>query len=381
MSGRTDKDLIGSNLMILGSTVVDNKTNICGRNIKAKELELRGPIKSANANPVEICSDVVMKGDLVVNGTVTSHTCPPQQSIANVTYESRTDVTGYGGVNLKAYTIKSGNSGKNILFIAGFSHSNLMWKNQFLDGNLITQHNIYAYDWRSQGESDRPPVTGLGPADTVYAPGENLADDLDAVITTLGIAPCVVVAHSYGNASLNEYIRKYGTGSLDGIVKCAGEALTTNVHLGSGLTAQVLAAAPLITSPNLNDNVRGWSQFINYSSACTFDESTRDTFLTTNSLPPSIVGALLSFIPGPRGGPEPADNNALYASFDKPTLLVQGSVDGVVKPGEAQLLEAKLLAVSSIVPTLKIYSDIGHLFPLEAAVQFNADLLTWLGTF
>ena len=350
--------------------------------LRTCNLELSGSIKSKDrTKAVEICSDVVMKGNLNVLGNVTSSTCPPQQSIANIAYESRTDVAGYGGVNIKAYTIKSGNPGKNILFIAGFSHSHLMWKNQFLDGDLSSQHNIYAYDWRSQGESDRPAPTGPGPADTIYAPGENHADDLNAVIVALGIAPCVIVAHSYGNAPLNEYIRKYGTGSLSGIVKCAGEALTTGVNIGSGLTPGLLSLAPLITSPNFNDNVQGWSKFIDIGSACTFDKSTRDTFLTANSLPPPIVGALLSFIPGPRGGPPPVNNDALYASFNKPTLLAQGSVDGVVKPGEAQLLQAKLLAVSPIVPTLKIYNGIGHLFPLEAVTAFNADLLAWLATF
>lgn len=89
----------------------------------------------------------------------------------------------------------------------------------------------------------------------------------------------------------------------------------------------------------------------------------------------------MSFIPGPRGGPLPVNNDAFYASFNKPTMLAQGSVDCAVLPNQAYLLQSKLLAVSPIIPTLKIYNGIGHLFPLEDYATFNADLLTWLNTF
>lgn len=377
MKKGTDATNVNSNSGNIGCDVLRAREKI-----DTCELQLRGPIKSAvRTQPVEICSDVVMKGNLTVSGTVASNTCIVQLNLANVTYEARTDVAGYGGVNIKAYTIKSGNPGKNLLFIAGLAHSHLMWKNQFLDGQLSTQHNIYAYDWRSQGESDRPAVTGPGPADTVYAPGENHADDLNAVITTLGIAPCVLVAHSYGNAPLREYIRKYGTGSLSGIVLGSGESLVNSIVVGSGLTPALLALSALATSPNYIDNVQGWEQFVDLSSACTFDKSTRDTFMTANSLPPSVTGALSSFIPGPRGGPPPVNNDAWYASINKPTLIVQGSVDGLIKPGEPYLIRDKLLAVSPIVPTVKIYPGIGHLFPLENYPTFNADLLVWLLTF
>lgn len=333
-------------------------------------LSIGGPLVSNPAN-----QPLVINADVEINGTLTASTCPAQASIANVAYQARIPVVGYNGVAIQAYRISSGNPGKNILFIHGFAHTNLMWKNQYADGALTTQHNVYAYDMRGQGESARPFTTGVGPADTVYAPGENHADDLNAVITTLGIAPCVVVAHSLGTAVLKEYIRDYGTGSLLGIILGAGEV---GPVLGSGLTPALLAVAPLVTSPNYNSNVQGWAGFVNISSACTFDQSTHDTFMTSNSLPYAITGAYLSFYAGPRGGPPPVSNDSLYASITIPTMIVQGSADAIIQANQPFIIQSKL---TSITPTMHIYPGIGHLFPLENYTQFDSDLLAWLGTF
>lgn len=331
--------------------------------------------KSAITSNVHIQGNTCIDGDVNIHGTLTASTCPPQASVSNIVYKSRTTVTGYNGVAIQAYCISSGNPGKNVLFIHGFAHTNLMWKNQYLDGQLITHHNLYSYDLRGQGESERPFPTGPGPTDTVYAPGENHADDLNAVITTLGIAPCVVVAHSLGNAVLKEYIRDYGTGSLLGIVLGAGEV---GPVLGAGLTPELRAIAPLVASPYYTNNVQGWAKFVQISSACSFDQSTHDTFMTANSLPFLITGCYLSFYAGPRGGPPPANNDALYASITIPTMIVQGAVDQIIQADQPFIIQSKLINVT---PTMKIYPGIGHLFPLENLTVFNADLLAWLATF
>lgn len=319
----------------------------------------RGVAPTRYANEIDVCAD----------------RAPPQASLGSIVYAARTSVAGYGGVNVKAYTFSSGRPGKNILFMHGYAHSHLVWKNQLVDPQLLLAHNVYAYDYRGIGESDRPFPTGPGPADTIYAPGENHADDLNAVITTLGISPCVLVAHSLGNFIVQEYIRKYGQGAVSGIVWVGG---MQGPVVPAGLTPGLLALAPLITSADLEKWAQGLASFIRISTEKDLDIDTHDTFMLTNAMPPAIAGSWLSVFAGPRLGPPPANNVALYASIIKPSLIIMGQLDAVVLPSNATAMKQ---AMTSIVATLKLYDGVGHVPQMEAITSFRSDLVTWLGTF
>lgn len=296
------------------------------------------------------------------------HKCPHQAEITDIVYKARTSVTGYGGVKLTAYTISSETGGKNILFVHGFAHSNLMWKNQYLDPTLTSSHNIYSYDWRGMGESDRPSPTGPGPTDTIYAPGENMADDLDAVITALGLTKVVLVSHSYGGAIVAEYFRKYGQSKVEGYVRIASE---TGPVLGAQLSPALLALAPKLLSTDLNVRIPAIEEFINISSKCKLDTKTRDHFMAANYVPADVVGSLLSFQAGPRGGPVPADNVALWASITIPVVLMHGIYDNDVLLSGSELTKDMLTST----PAKLLKYKTGHLVPLEDKKRFNHDLL------
>ncbi len=299
--------------------------------------------------------------------------CPHQANIADIVYKNRTTVTGYGGVKLTAYTISSGTGGKNILFVHGFAHSNLMWKNQFLDPALTYKHNIYAYDWRGMGESERPSPTGPGPTDTIYAPGENMADDLDAVITALGLSKVVLVSHSYGGAIVGEYFRNYGQSKIEGWIRIASE---TGPVLGAQLTPDLLSLVPKLLSTDLNVRIPGVEQFIDISSKCKLDTKTRDHFIAANYIPADVAGAILSFQAGPRGGPVPPNNIALWGSITIPVLFVHGEFDDVV------LLSGSILTKAMMTSTpakLSIYKT-GHLVPIEDYKRFNHELLDFVAS-
>ena len=61
MSGRTDKDIIGANLLILGSTVIDRDKNIDAKVISGKTLRVTGCFVS----PIKVGENVT-EGDVLV---------------------------------------------------------------------------------------------------------------------------------------------------------------------------------------------------------------------------------------------------------------------------------------------------------------------------
>lgn len=69
MSGRTDKDILGANLLILGSTVIDRDRNIDAKIISGKTLRVTGCFVS----PIKVGENVT-EGDVLVPSTSVDRT-------------------------------------------------------------------------------------------------------------------------------------------------------------------------------------------------------------------------------------------------------------------------------------------------------------------
>lgn len=285
----------------------------------------------------------IVANNVTVRGILSTNTIPPQAKLSDIVC-TRTNIAGYGGVNLVAYTVSTGTGGQNLLFIHGFAHTFLQWKNQLVDPVLKSTHNLYAYDWRGMGESDRPDPTGVGPADTVYAEEENHADDLNAVITGLGLANVVLVSHSYGNVPATGYIRKYGLGAVVGWIKIAGEV---GPVLGPGLTPDFQALVPSLLSSQLNVRIPAEAKFVDLNTTLALDKETRDHFIATNFVPPGVALALISVKAGPRGGPVVTDNTTFYASINVPVLLIHGLHDRVVLTSTSSTVKTLMTGITA----------------------------------
>lgn len=319
-----------------------------------------------------ISESTLIAQNVQVRGLLTTNTVPEQAKLSDIVY-TRTNIAGYGGVNIVAYTVSSGTGGKNVLFIHGFAHTNLEWKNQFIDPVLKSTHNVYAIDWRGMGESDRPAPTGVGPADTVYAEGENHADDVNAVITGLGLANVVLVSHSYGGFVAGEYIRKYGLGAIAGWVRIASEV---GPVIGPGLTPDFGALAPSLLNTAMNVRIPAFGKFIDLSSTLSLDKDTRDHMIAVNYIPADVALALISAKAGPRGGPVPADNVAFYASINKPVLLIHGLYDRIVKTETSTTVKAMMTGI-----TAQLWNpECGHLPFIELPSTFNTMLIGFINS-
>ncbi|MDI3338999.1 MAG: alpha/beta hydrolase [Sphaerobacter sp.] len=116
-------------------------------------------------------------------------------------------VQGGGGVRL--HVEETGNpSGRPILFIHGFSQCRLAWDQQ-MRSDLADDFRLVAMDIRGHGLSDRPRDG--------YDDPRRWADDVQAVIETLGLDRPVLSGWSYGGLIILDYVRYYGEERLGGI--------------------------------------------------------------------------------------------------------------------------------------------------------------------
>jgi len=168
------------------------------------------------------------------------------------------EILGGGGVKLHAR--EWGNpGGPALLFIHGWSQSDLCWLNQ-VRGELAETFRIVTFDLRGHGLSDKP----AGPEH--YADGQVWAGDVASVIGQTGLEQPVLVAWSYGGYIVADYLRAYGDTRIGGINLVDAAVILRPPafdHIGPGL----LENAQGMCVPDLSANIAATRRFLR---ACTF---------------------------------------------------------------------------------------------------------------
>ena len=141
-----------------------------------------------------------------------------------------------GGKGVKLHVREWGNPGGPVLlFIHGWSQSDLCWMNQVC-GELTGTFRIVTFDLRGHGLSEKP----LGPEH--YADGQLWADDVASVIDQTGLEKPILVAWSYGGYIVADYLRAYGDSRI-GAINLVGAAILLRPpafdHIGPGLLENV----------------------------------------------------------------------------------------------------------------------------------------------
>src|SRR6266705_3786291 len=156
--------------------------------------------------------------------------------------------TVIGGGGLKLHVQETGNAnGKPILFIHPFSACRLVWNKQ-LHSDLANDFRLVAMDIRGHGLSDKPR--------DVYGDSKLWADDIQAVITSLGLNRPVLSGWSYAGAIISDYVNFYSEGHIAGTnwvgaVSRLGDPLVQAGFIG----ADFLATAPGSFSENIEESV------------------------------------------------------------------------------------------------------------------------------
>jgi non-heme chloroperoxidase len=259
-----------------------------------------------------------------------------------------------GGGGLKLHVREWGNpQGPPLLFIHGWSQSDLCWLNQ-VRGDLASTSRMVTFDLRGHGLSDKP----SGPE--YYADGQLWADDVAAVIDQAGLEKPILVAWSYGGYIVTDYLRAYGDAHIGGI-NLVGAALILKPpafdHIGPGL----LENARNMCAPDLLANIAATRRFLRACTSRPLGDDELAAALAWNMVVPSAVRrALLS---------RELDGSDILARASVPVLVTHGRDDVIVLPSMA---EHTLTACPAA--TVSWYDGVGHMPFWEASDRFDREL-------
>jgi len=240
-------------------------------------------------------------------------------------------------------------AGPEILFIHGFSQSDLSWMRQ-VDSDLAKEFHIVTYDLRGHGNSDKP----LDPAR--YRDSKAWGDEVQAVIDAAGLKRPVLVGWSYAGRVISDYVTTHGAGKIAGI-----DFVDASIKFDPALVGENLKNLPLMASEDLPTNIAATRTFLHgcFSKQPSADDF--ETMLAFNMMVPPKVRAGLSG--------RPLDATEVMSKLALPVLVTHGAEDRNAKVGVAKY-------TASVIPnaTLSIYEGIGHSPFYEDTPRFNSEL-------
>jgi non-heme chloroperoxidase len=262
-----------------------------------------------------------------------------------------------GGNDVGLHVAEAGRpDGLPILFIHGFSQCGLTWRRQ-MDSPLAREFRLVALDIRGHGQSDKP-------ADG-YDDSNLWAQDVHAVIDTLGLRGAVLVGWSYGGFIVSDYLRFYGEHDLGGI-NFVGAATKLSEETASKVLGQdFLALLPGLVSPEATMSIDTLQTFVRM---CTQAEPSRDDFYMVlgynAAVPPAVRQGLFS---------RSLDNDDVLAELTCPVLITHGEQDCIVQPAVASEHAALIRNAR-----LSMFSEAGHAVFADDADRFNSELASFV---
>jgi non-heme chloroperoxidase len=259
--------------------------------------------------------------------------------------------TVIGGGGLKLHVSEAGNpNGRPLLFIHCATRCRLAWMRQ-LESDLVEDFRLVAMDLRGHGLSEKP----VG----VYSDARLWADDVHAVITTLGLERPILIAHGHGGLVACDYLRFYGDEQLGGL-----NLVTAIIKLGSDEAAALfnedfLALVPGLLSHNVSESVHAHLALIQ----ALVGPSEADTYfwLGFNTIvPPYVREEMFSRV---------VDNDDVLRGVQVPVLITHGAADTLVYPKAAQQ-QANLIPHA----VLSLYEGVSGAPYWEDADRFNREL-------
>jgi non-heme chloroperoxidase len=244
-------------------------------------------------------------------------------------------------------------SGPEILFIHGFSQSNMSWTKQ-VHSDLAREFHMVTYDLRGHGNSDKP----LEPER--YRNSKAWADEVQAVMDAAGFKRAVLVGWSYGGRVMADYLTTYGTAKLAGLNYVDAGQKADPAFVGPNLKN-----LPLMASEDLATNIAATRVFLHGCFNVQPTQEEYETMLAFNMMVPPKVRAGLSN--------RPLDVDDMLRSLKLPVLVTHGSADL-----NSNLITAEYTAKMIPGAKLSVYQGIGHSPFFEDAPRFNAELAAFV---
>jgi non-heme chloroperoxidase len=252
-------------------------------------------------------------------------------------------------------------NGQAIVFTHAYAMSHLGWLPQVTSQILAEQFRLITFDHRGHGESDKPTTP------EAYNNGELFADDINSIISQLGLSKPILVAWSMSGALVGDYLSKYGDSNVGGVVLVAAvHKLGTPMFQTEAGSVFVQPQAQGIYAQSIYDQIAAFN-FINRALTTNpVNSDAHDVILAASIVTPLAM----------RGNILMRDMNylPLYQGLRVPILLVHAQDDNIVLPAAA----AELYAAR---PDAKyILYDMGaHAPHWENAEQFNQELANFAG--
>jgi non-heme chloroperoxidase len=258
------------------------------------------------------------------------------------------NVTTPDGLTISAQEYGNPN-GPGIVFIHGFSQSNLSWMRQ-TGSDLTKDFHIVTYDLRGHGNSDKPLEAAR------YRDSKAWGDEVQAVIDAAGLRRPVLVGWSYAGRVISDYVATHGAGGISGI-----DFVDASIKFIPEYVGDNLKNLPLMASEDMLTNINATRVFLHgcFSKQPSADDF--ETMLAFNMMVPPKVRAGLSG--------RPLDATAIMTKLTIPVLVSHGAEDK-----NAKVETAKYTA--SVIPgaKLSIYDGTGHSPFYEDAPRFNSEL-------
>ncbi len=259
-------------------------------------------------------------------------------------------VVGGGGVRLNV--VETGNpSGQAILLIHGFSGSRLVWMKQ-LESDLPNDFRLVAMDIRGHGLSDKPR--------DAYGDARLWADDIQAVIGTLGLDQPILSGWSYGGVIIADYVRVHGEERIGGL-HLVGACTKLGDPLMRFAGPQFGAVVPGMFSNDVEVMIDTLPRFLRLLVNTELSPTDLSFFLGICAMvPPYVRQGLFS---------RTVDNDDLLPTIRKPVLITHGEADIVLLPEMAQHHAAKMPHAQ-----LSWFPNAGHTPHWEDPQRFNIAL-------
>jgi pimeloyl-ACP methyl ester carboxylesterase len=246
-------------------------------------------------------------------------------------------------------------AGPEILFIHGFSQSNMSWMRQ-VDSDLAKEFRIITYDLRGHGNSDKPLDAAR------YRDSKAWGDEVQAVIDTAGLKRPVLVGWSYAGRVISDYLATHGSGQLAGI-----NFVDAPIKVDPALIGDNLKNLPLMASEDLETNITATRNFLH---GCFSRQPSADDY-------EAMLAFNMMVLPKVRAGlsGRPLDATEMMSKLKLPVLVTHGAEDRNAKLGAGQY-------TASVIPgaKLSVYEGIGHSPFYEDAPRFNAELAAFVRT-
>jgi pimeloyl-ACP methyl ester carboxylesterase len=223
-------------------------------------------------------------------------------------------VTGGGGVKL--HVVETGNAaGRPILFLHGFSQSGRVWARQ-MESDLAKDHRLVTMDLRGHGSSDKPL--------DAYGDAKLWADDVNAVIRTLGLERPVLSGWSYAPVVMLDYVRHYGEDALGGMQFVGGISKLGSDAALAMIAPEFLGLVPGFFSEDAAEGRRSLEALLRMCMPRHLAAADLGGLLDESLRTPAHVRRGLFS--------RTLDNDDLLRRLRVPVLLTSGADDAVVKP-------------------------------------------------